>query len=453
MASMNASTSSGISSETHPRAIRLFWLIASLLLGSMLLGMSILISHRLPAIAVQSDTWFGSDVDRHVNWVLYGFPMRAHLHPLSFLVFLILGYLLRAAFVPVRWYPVVFSALPVLIGFAVIVPWAALSFANEVRVSLRERLIGSLLCLVALTVIGPCFTYAYLPESHVPGGICLLIEAVCVVCQLRRGERETEHKDSRLGRFALFAGAAATGCTLTNAFSAALLLLPVFRRRLVPWVLLTIGAMAVLELLLFTVYKTSYLTGVSKGVPNGVAFEASYVALPNAHAFQLAFNHVCVVQFGAPNTSLARIHDYTLYSDSPPDALGVFLSEKILLQAVACFVWFAGIVKYLYDRRLHHMTEKPLVVSCLVLLPLLFVFHAGYDVTESYIFSPDVWPLIVVPGILCAVDSWRRRHYDVLIVLLAATMFSAAQTLWAVPHLLHLLSHAAIIRTYPVTNR
>ena len=441
MATQNPSTSASQTRLEKNVAISL-WLLSGVFVAVMLVTTSLAIENRLPEIATQSDTWFGSDVNRHVDWVLRCVPGRAHLHPLSFAVFWATSHLFRLAHIPVQAHPVVLSALPVLLAFAVAIAPVAFSLAGVSDISGRKRLWQSAIYLVAIVVIGPCFTYACVPESHVLGGLCLFAEAAFVVSELRRRARDGERKNAHLARIAILFGAAAMGFTLTNLFLATVLLVPILRRKLVPWILLAVGTVFALEAGLVAMYGTAALTGTGDGLRAGTAVEASYLRVPDVHAFALALSHVFFVQFGTPNTDIARIHDQTQNSSSPPGALGIFLAGATLGQITACALWFAGIAKHLFHRRAEIWNERLVAVACLASLPLLLIFHASYDVTECYIFSPDVWPVLVVPGILCATDAWRRREWTVVSVLLIAVALSTVQTVFAVPHLLTLLKHS-----------
>ena len=64
----------------------------------------------------------------------------------------------------------------------------------------------------------------------------------------------------------------------------------------------------------------------------------------------------------------------------------------------------------------------------LAVIASLVAFHAVYATDEAYIFSPHVWPFVVLPGVLAWTDARHDRDRLALLCLGGATIVALVQT-------------------------
>jgi hypothetical protein len=429
-------------------------------LGALLLALTALYVRHFPTVETINDTWFGADVARHLDWMVQGVPGRAHLHPLSFALYRIAGRMYAAlnllpaaqkgAMIP--------GALPPILAASLAVPrvahWLASRRVNADDESGRGGMKRQLTSAVLLVAISPLLIFAPVAESHVLGGLMLLMSAVLVL-RVYDAEGETtnaapppEVASVRRRRItlALLFGVAATGFSLSNLIPAGIMLGLVLRRRDSFRAALALTLVVLLEGALVAWRGIFALTGAADGVVGGAQVEQQWLGAPTLQNLYLSFHHLILSQFGIPWGYLKE-YPASLASHGVPFS-GPFVDGTLApLSCCAAVLWLLGVL--IYARSLPARSRVVhFLRHCALILSIFVLFHAIYDPAESYIFAAHAWPFLILPGLLAWNDALaalrdpghRHRSLAILACLGTAGVLSGLQSALAISHLLRLPS-------------
>ncbi len=392
------------------RAVRWFSVIILFIVPvALFLALSWAYSHPLPALTDRQNLWFGADIPRFSkNWMA-GQWFRAHLHPAVAFLFVAYGRVLSALGIDATRLPLPILALPVAVATSAATVFCVRTLPNSGEVSSQKWLL-----LVSALVIGPCLLFAPIPESHVLGGAALLAQGTLVFDTLRAGADGNRFRAIAVVVF----GALAAACTVTNIVPAFFLLLTLLPR---------IGAGKVLAgslVMTLLVVASSFLAWIGNNdVSLGaeIQFERFFIRPPSVGSLVESFNNLVVKQFGIP-----RIEAGTNSDPIDPVFGLVVASGPPRLSIYAALLWWVGISWWSTGDRATRQ-QRLFVAACVAGIAWIVGLHGAYGTHECYLYSPNAWPLVLLPG-LAALSSDRARRYGPSIALKASVLLSCLQS-------------------------
>jgi hypothetical protein len=408
-------------SLTAARVTALAWPCAAAAgVAALLSALCIAYAKHFPHLSTVNDIWFSTDVQRHVDWVVqWSSSARFHLHPLSFVLFKAWGSILRFS----DWS---FDADSPLIVFA----WPAIALTSIGLVTAASWLVprGSHVIflrtamLLMLVLVGPIVTFGPMPESHVPGGVLLLLQAVAVWKVVATSPAATGAQARSWIWLAVLCGGFATGFSVSNVMPASIIFLA-----LKPWRRIQrahLGA-AIMIAALGAALLMGYLlsSGALRVVLDAVAFETNWLQPPSANSVRWSVDYLVLSHFGVPPTQLITF----LNPFSRMMVTSVQILDATWLHVAAFALWCAGVFFWL-SRPNARSSERRFVGWDVVAACSLVVFHSVYDSDKAYMFAPHLWPYLVLPGTLAWLHGVRERRFAAVACITAATLASAAQT-------------------------
>jgi len=405
------------------------FLLSVALLTAFYLGISAAIVHLGPSLFGVYDTWFGTNIPRHIQWATDPeFVFRAHLHPVSFLIYKALGVPMRLLHVRTHVAVFVACSLPA----ALLTSLAITHAADGLAPARRLRPLFGLACVA----IGATMFYATIPESQAMSGACLLTEGIMVFRALRARQGGAEDGDSL--RLAWAFVTLAAGITLSNAVPGLVLLLPLYadparRRGLglpLSWMAL---AIALAEAAAYIAQQLS----PQPGGPNNLSLERDWMARPTAHSLWVSLSTLFLHLFGLPPCHLTVHHQ--VLTGQPPYPVIYPRMWHSPVQCAAGLLWVAGLVLW-WRRPDAAPAARAQIAACLVALLGLVCFSSFYDTFEAYMVSSHAWPFVLLPALLVLRDSWERRALAPLRCMGAVVALSVLQTVLSLPHTFFLLT-------------
>jgi len=394
-------------------------LVMGAAVAALLLAMGIAIPRRAPSVW-KLDVWFGADVSRHVAWVC-GFWYRAHLHPISAMMFRAYGRLLRVALHD-RWPGhLVVYAFPVIGAAALVVTATAAVFAR----SSQPRMWFFAGYGLAALAIGPVLVFGPIPESHLMGGAALAAQALLLLraVRLARAEASDAAVAVRLAGATVMGGLAA-GFTLTNALPALALFFFPLKARIMGLrsVAAAATAMALMVVVPLAFLSTTHRIAGQWG--RDVQDEGQYSRLEPL-SVPRAFRELVVYQFGVPFTTIA----VTQYPPGHRLVSVVPAGSGSALSWAAFLLWSVGIAAFLRARKRGGVCdEKHFAVACLAALATMVAFHSVYNTREAYLFSAHAWPYVLLTGLVAFEDAVARGERTRILLFAGALALAAAQT-------------------------
>jgi hypothetical protein len=402
---------------------RSFWrylLITTALLTSLFAGLSIHHFSHTHFITETDNVWFGADVARHVHWAYdTHYTTRASLHPISFLVFKSYGLVLRGLHLLPPASTLYVFALPVILISSLCLALSAHYFAFY---SPLRRGIYFLTLATAL-IIGPWLFFAIVPESHLLGGMFLLLEGVLLLSSIRVEQQGGEEKTLRnLRRGALICGLLAAGFTLSNLAPAAILWAIQIRNtrwRAALVVFMVFVPTLLLQLTLLDNTSSKEAEKVQSPLMRRIAIDKEWTVHPDLKTIAISIHRLTLNQFGMSAVGLQ------------PEPLAVYpLPQVSPLQVGALLLWAAGSFLALMRRGEKQSIEGRFVFYCLAAWLSVTLFHASYDPQEAFIFCAHAWPFVLLPGLIALERAIRDRNRVAIGCLAAAITFSLVQLIW-----------------------
>lgn len=403
------------------------WLwVACAAIGVMglLAALCIAYSGHFPNLGRVGDLWFGADISRHIRWILQpDSQFRSHLHPGSFVLFKVWGFVLRALGIVPGMDTLVVFAVPVImltgIGMTV-------SVTLIVPSGPRSGIMRTAM-LVLLLVVGPILIFGPMPESHVLGGVALLLQAALTwrLMHATAGGK-VEPNTQRWTALAIVCAAVATAVTLSNLVPAAILLLPVvwlhtLRGLLVRMALAATAAAAVAVVGIFSVSVESFR--LAPRLIRVVGYELRWLMLPDRHSIGRSFEGLIVSEFGVPASALTTWQNpFTGLMVTSVGNLGV-----TGLQTAGFLAWCMGVLLWARPAG-RGSPERWFLRYCLLAALSLIAFHSAYATDEAYLFSAHMWPYLVLPAVLAWTNGVRTGRVAPVVFITAAVAFSAVQT-------------------------
>jgi hypothetical protein len=277
-----------------------------------------------------------------------------------------------------------------------------------------------------MLVVSPLVAFGPMPESHVLGGVALLLQSTFTLMALRAKAETVEGPDAWYWTTAsVVCGVLATSFTLSNLLPASILLLPTVPSR---WPKPDVASVARIVTGVVTMVLVVYFllgsVGVLSRAGNLVAYELRWFTLPNWKLLEASFRNLVMFQFGLPPTALYTWHD-TLNSRM---VTSVGIHGWTILQAVACGLWIAGTTVWVLS--LNRNSPEYLFLLCCVTGALsLIVFHTSYATHDAYMFAAHIWPYIVLPGVLAWIENVRVRRFAGAICITIAVALSVLQNI------------------------
>ena len=379
-----------------------------------------------PPLLYVYDIWFGTDIPRHVQWTtVYEFVFRGHLHPFTYLLYKMLGVLMRL--LKIRSDKGVY--LPCCLPPALFASVAIVDVAARIGRPGRRLLSG-----LAGVVLGAALVFAPIPESHTLGGAALLLEGLWVWTALRALGRAEE--DTRATQRAALYATVAAGMTVSNLGPGLILLLPLWlmapASRHVLLRQLAWGALVLvsLETAIFVAQQCSELPSGS----NSLAVEQAWLAWPTPYSFWVSLSSLWLHLFGLPSTHMT-VHQLS-WPDQPAYELIYPRMRPAPVQCAAALCWTVGLALW-WRRGRGWDPARLLVTCCLASLLELTVFSSGYDTFEAYMVANHAWPFVLLPALLVLNDESAQRSPSRWMT--ACIGLSVLQTVLALPHLIALL--------------
>lgn len=353
------------------------------------------------------DRWFGTDIQRHIDWATdWRKAAGAPLHPASFVAYKLS------------------SPLLTLVGSLGLVSYLLLySLPHIVSTGLALGLGARLLRLkgysrwstvAAFVILGSFPILGCVPESHTAGGAWIYL-ALCA-CAPAIGSFHDEDTRHRRRYWAILGILAATGYTISNMLVASVAPCCLARSRWRSFLVLAIACAALASAFLVGVgVKHQPWTELDAVAAMGRAIRAelSFVVAPRVGTLWVAFNQLYIAQFGGIETNIGVAVLDPAKILRPSAAPGLLQSLAALFSFVATAVYCSS-SKQSREMRLF-------VVACGVGILTSVAIHTVYAPYEAFLFSPHTWPFVACPAIVI-VHTTRSR---LVVTLLASAAFLA----------------------------
>jgi len=369
---------------------------------------------NLPFLTERMNVWFGTDIPRFVGEWVNGNSARFHFHPLSFMVYSIYGAVLKITGFNPHDVPLAVMSLPVV----VYVLFGISLFVGFISTRQQISYVWRLLLLLSVILISPALIFTPVPESHMSGGVSLLLEANFVLVALRElcSERNFAKAQKSITVAILFC-IFACGFSISNVIPAMLVLMP----------LLSEFNVRQLRLLLIVVIVTSIFIVIVLLMPDSpiikiINSEKNFMMIPTLKSLAMSFDALVIKQFGVPVIEVARSHDpvETMKILMPSNTFAPLSSFSFIMWSVSFWLWFRqkSTLKW----------EKHFFRACFAALFSMIIFYAIYANYEAYLFSAHSWPFIILPGIYALGKSVQTRCKTEICCFICAICLSAVQT-------------------------
>ena len=392
------------------------WLLTvTPIVALLLMTLSIYYSLRFEKLGSSNDLWFGTDIARHVWWSSYPENWnRAHLHPVSFILYKSYGLILgQLGLLPDSNQLVIFAFPTILLTSL-----ALTTAAQWLTPPHPSRMLMRITILSLFLLIGPLIIFAPMPESHVGGGIALLLQAALTL-KFLRAEAEGQRVYERIMIF-LFA-ALACGFSLSNCLPATILLLPLLPRQSQLGWWIASGVVAVV--LVLCVHHFLYPLDIVAWMERQLVQELAWVSLPDLDALRESFQNLVLLQFGVPFTEFVTWR----HPDTGWTITSIAHRDATFLQGVTFLLWCTGIAIWVGKSRGRAVVEKRFLLLCAGSFLALVAFHTVYSPYDAYIFSVHLWPFLLLPGVLIWIDSLHTRYSGVVACMTTAIALSVVQ--------------------------
>ncbi|CAN5567021.1 hypothetical protein BH23BAC1_BH23BAC1_32810 [soil metagenome] len=383
--------------------------------------LSIRYSHYFENLLYGNDFWFGGDLSRHIYWTIDpDKSFRSHLHPVSFLLFKGLGWLLNSLNNLPEKLQIPVITIPIIVYTSIF-----MVMSTKLIVSLTKFPVWIHVAVIAAFVfIGPTLVFAPVPESHVLGGVSLLMQATLIWLWMQQeGNSQSNFDDLEkkgiVGGIIIFAFLA-TGFTLSNLMPAIIMMLaiPVFRRTLIK-IAIAVGVFLVLLLIIHKfIFNFPFIT---RSVSN-IMKETAWLMLPHFNSIILSFKNLLLAQFG-----LSIIPELQVWTSDSGIEYYIEQSGPSIFQGIAFIFWVGGIIWYTFRNEKRSYPNLTFFVFCALSLLSIIGFHSFYATGESFIFSAHAWPYVVLPGVITIRNSFLKKDYGLIIILLTAVALSMVQ--------------------------